>query len=125
MDIDAIILALIAIIPGAWALINQRKKDKDDNSQKLIDQLQERIDDLNVLVKDMEARITDRDNRIDLMRLEFEGKIATLTAAISERDKKIEILEGELERVQRENVSLKKRVKELETIEFRSRGKTE
>ena len=125
MDIDAIILALVAIIPGAWALINQRKKDKDDNSQKLIDQLQERIDDLNVLVKDMEVRLIDRDNRIDAMRLEFEGKIDALTAAISERDKKIEILEGELERVQRENVSLKKRVKELETKEFQSRGKTE
>lgn len=125
MDVEAIILALIAIIPGAWALINQRKKDKDDNSQRLIDQLQERINDLNIIVKDMEARITDRDNRIEAMRAEFDEKIATLTAAISERDKKIEILEGELERVQRENVSLKKRVKELETKEFQSRSKTE
>lgn len=125
MDVEAIILALVAIVPGAWALINQRKKDKDDNSQKLIDQLQEQINDLNLLVKDMEARLIDRDNRIDLMRLEFEGKIATLTAAISERDKKIEMLEGELERVQKENTNLKKRVKELETKEFQSRGKTE
>lgn len=112
----SVIIAIIAIIPGVWALVNQARKDRIQNTIDMNKTAQEAalgiIAPLQAELKRMQGRIEE----LELDLVEKTREIGKLMREAIDKDTKIITLEHQLE-LMREKLEL------LET-QRRSKGKT-